>query len=362
MTRSMSTTSGRSRSASASASSPSAASPATSIPSCRSRNARSPARTTAWSSSTSTRIGSASADLQAHRRACTGSGANLEDTAETLRTLFHRGEAEPPRPQAGTARLEADAVVLHLEHEASVVGVQAQDDVLCVRVAQRVLQRLLCDAQHVAVTYSVAGNGVVDVEVDLALLQPAQHVDVLAQRAAQAVPFEVGRTELEHERAQLVERLLRERLQLRNLLARRRRIALEQRRRSLGAEHDAEELLADRVVEVEREPVSLGDDGELPALLVQPGIRDRDRGVRGEQPDQLLVVAAEVRCPDLLGQVERADHSLRRDDRHAEERAHVRMAFGPPAAKALMLVNVSRAVRRLGLEHRAEHAVLPRQR
>ena len=38
------------------------------------------------------------------------------------------------------------------------------------------------------------------------------------------------------------------------------------------------------------------------------------------------------------------------------------MTLGPPAAKARMSVNVARAVRRLGLEHRAEHAVLPRQR
>ncbi len=57
----------------------------------------------------------------------------------------------------------------------------------------------------------------------------------------------------------------------------------------LGAQDEAEQLLADGVVELEREAVALGDDRELAALLVQAGVRDRDRRVRGEQLDQLVV-------------------------------------------------------------------------
>ena len=63
-------------------------------------------------------------------------------------------------------------------------------------------------------------------------------------------------------------------------------------RRGLGVEHETEELLADGVVQVESEPVSLGDDRELPGLLVEARVRDRDRRVRGEQLDQLLVLVA----------------------------------------------------------------------
>ena len=102
---------------------------------------------------------------------------------------------------------------------------------------------------------------------------------------------------------------------------------------------------ADGVVEIEREPVALRDDRELARLLVQAGVRDRDRGVRGEQPDQLLVLVGEVCGTDLLRQIEGADHARRRDDRHAEERAHVRMPLRPPAAETWVLVDVARAVR-----------------
>jgi hypothetical protein len=56
--------------------------------------------------------------------------------------------------------------------------------------------------------------------------------------------------------------------------------------------------------------------------------------MRGQQLDQLLVLHAEVGAAELLGQVERADHARRRDDRHAEKRAHVRVAARPPPAEA----------------------------
>jgi hypothetical protein len=115
-------------------------------------------------------------------------------------------------------------------------------------------------------------------------------------------------------------------------------------------------------VKVEREPVPLGDDRELPALLVEAGVDDRDRGVSGEHDDQLFVLVGEVVRADLLGQVEGPDHALRRHDRYAEEGAHVGMAAGPSATEAWMLVDVPRAVGSIRLEHRAEHSVLPRKR
>ena len=178
----------------------------------------------------------------------------------------------------------------------------------------------------------------------------------------QAVALEVGRPQLEHERAQLVEGLLREHLQPRHLPGCRRRVAGEQRARHLGGQDEAEELLADGVVEIERQPVPLREDRELAALLVQAGVRDRDRRVCREQLDQLLVVVGEVGRAGLLRQVEGADHALGCDDRDAEERAHVGVACRPPAAELRVLVDVAGAVRLTRLEHRAEHAVLARQR
>ena len=129
-------------------------------------------------------------------------------------------------------------------------------------------------------------------------MQPAQHLDVLAQRADEAVALEVRRAQLEDQRAQLLQRLPRQRLQLGDLLARprpgRARAAVAA---ASAVEHEAEQLLADGVVEVEREPVALGHDRELAALLVQARVRDRDRRMRGEQLDQLLVLVGEVAAP-----------------------------------------------------------------
>ena len=115
-------------------------------------------------------------------------------------------------------------------------------------------------------------------------------------------------------------------------------------------------------MEIQREPVALRDDRELARLLVQAGVRDRDRGVRGEQLDQLLVLVGEVCGADLLRQIEGADDARRRDDRHAEERAHVRMPLRPPATETWVLVDVAGAVGLLRREHGAEDAVLPWQR
>ena len=136
-----------------------------------------------------------------------------------------------------------------------------------------------------------AGGSSAEHELDLLLAEPAQHLDVLSQRPAEAVLLEVGRPQLEDERAELVERLSRQHLQLCDSVARRSGVALEHGRRGLRFEHEPEQLLADGVVEIERQPVSLGDDRELPRLLVQAGVRDRDRRMRGQEADQLLVLA-----------------------------------------------------------------------
>src|SRR3954469_9515960 len=249
MTRSMSTTSGCSRSACRTASSPSAASPTTSRPSWSDRNVRSPSRTTSWSSTSRTLIVSGTVELQAHGRPVAGRRADLQAAAGAPRALLHRRQAQLPRAQLGIARVEADAVVGDLEHDAPLRAAEPHGDVLGAGVAQRVVQRLLGNAQHLAVALLVAARAVVDGELDVDGVERAEDRDVLAQRAGQPVARQGGRAQLEDQRAQLLERLARELLQARDLLAGARLVAVQQRAGRLGGEHEAEELLADDVVQ-----------------------------------------------------------------------------------------------------------------
>src|SRR4051794_10468231 len=271
MTRSMRITSGLRRSASRTAASPSPASPTISMPSCSARNVRRPSRTTSWSSTTSTLMAlSATRRLQAHGGAASRRGVDAQPPAESPRSLLHRRQPEPPRAQLGVARVEAGAVVGDLEDEATVARAEPHRDACRGGVPQRVVQRLLGDAQDLRVALDV----LVDGELDVDPVQAAHHLDVLAQHAGEAVALEVGRAQLEHEGAQLVERLARELLQPGDLRAGGTGVALavavEQRAGRVRAEHEAEELLADDVVQLEREPVALGEDRQLAAALVQP--------------------------------------------------------------------------------------------
>ena len=113
----------------------------------------------------------------------------------------------------------------------------------------------------------------------------------------------------------------------------------------LGGEHHAEQLLADHVVQLEGEAVSLREDRQFAAALVQAGVGDRDRRVRGQQLDQFLILLVEGIGVGLLGQVEGADdRPVGRGDRDAQERAHVRVLPRPPSAEARVVVDVVGAV------------------
>ena len=67
------------------------------------------------------------------------------------------------------------------------------------------------------------------------------------------------------------------------------RVGLDELRRRLRRQRNAEKRLADRVVQLAREAISLLDDRQLATALVQARVLDRDRGVGGQQLDQLLV-------------------------------------------------------------------------
>src|SRR5690606_34753159 len=134
---------GRRRSARSTPSAPSAASPTTSMSSCTSRKVRSPRRTTWWSSTSSTLIGSATGDLHLDRGALAGRRLHGEGAADAVRPVPHGDQAEMASGAADGPRLEAAAVVGDPQDGSAAAPVQGDLDMLRARVAQRVVQGLL---------------------------------------------------------------------------------------------------------------------------------------------------------------------------------------------------------------------------
>src|SRR5436190_15064472 len=112
--------------------------------------------------------------MQAHRRPRARRRLDVQATAQAPRALLHRRQAEAARPQRGVGRVEARTVVGYLENAV----VEAHGDVVRARVAQRVLERLLRDAQDLAV--EPGRWPVLEVELDVDSVQSAQQLDVLA--------------------------------------------------------------------------------------------------------------------------------------------------------------------------------------
>ena len=220
-----------------------------------------------------------------------GAESISQRAADVAGALGHRREAEPARAHlVGSKPTPSSATVSSTR---SAVAAQAHVDPRAgAGVAQRVVQRLLRDAEDVGLDRAGAVAG--DVEVDRAAVRAAQDVDVLGERDGEPLGFERGRAQVDDDRAQLLHRLAGEVARELHLLARCRDVAVEQRAAGLGREHDPEELLRDRVVQLAREAVSLLDDRELAAALVQPRVLDRERGVRGERLDERLVVVGEA--------------------------------------------------------------------
>ena len=183
-----------------------------------------------------------------------------------------------------------------------------------------------------------------DAQRDRVAVHALQHVDVLAQRRRQALALGRRRAQLEDQRAQLVHRLARELLQAAQLRLGCLGVAVDDGRRRLGGQREPEQLLRHRVVQLARQPVALLDDAQLAAALVEVGLLDGERRVHREHLDELLVGLVEVLGADLVGQIERAHDPAGGDDRHPEERAHLRVRRGPPAAKARIAAHVARAV------------------
>ena len=67
-----------------------------------------------------------------------------------------------------------------------------------------------------------------------------------------------------------------------------------------------------------------------PRLLIEPGVVDRDAGLRCEHEDGLLVLLAELRCSQLFRQIDVPEDLSASDDRRAEKRPHLRVVWRKP--------------------------------
>jgi hypothetical protein len=108
-------------------------------------------------------------------------------------------------------------------------------------------------------------------------------------------------------------------------------------------------------VQVVRDAGALLGDGQLAVARVEPGVGQRDRGVRGENPDQLLVGVGEA--ARLVRQVERPEDLAAAHDRHAQERLQHRMRGRPPAEPRVG-PDVGEPLRMAVAQHHREEAVL----
>src|SRR5215469_923829 len=157
--RSISTTSGCSRSESATASGPLDASPTTSNPGSGSSIPLIPLRTTGWSSAISTRTTSLiiflpgdrgpSRDSGCHRRSLPRRAFDGERAAQRGDALAHPGQPEPARSGSNRRReVEAAAVVADIEQNRVVQIAQREPHAVRAGVLAHVRQRLLRGTQQ----------------------------------------------------------------------------------------------------------------------------------------------------------------------------------------------------------------------
>ncbi len=282
MTRSSRTTSGAVRSTRSTASPPSTASPTTSMSSWSSRNVRRPWRTTAWSSAIATRMVTR-ADLEPHPRArrpaASRSSARRRAPSRAPPSRSARAAARASRPRPGRSRRR--------RRRPSGRGGRCDASSPTAMWSASAWRTALWTAswamRKTSPSVAPPGRGVAgDLERDVLLVHPAQDAEVLAERRGEALVGERGRTELEDERPQLLHAGARELLDALELDARGVGVAVEERRGGIGGEHDAEEVLRHRVVQLAGDAVALLDDARARGCARRAG-RSRSRSRRARR-------------------------------------------------------------------------------
>ena len=120
-------------------------------------------------------------------------------------------------------------------------------------------------------------------------------------------------------------------------------------------------------MQVVGDPGALAGQGEFAAAFVQAGVGQGEGGVRGEDPQEFLVVVGEQAATALVGEEDDAHHprfvlgGVGVQDGHAEEGVHLGVGGGP-ALEGGGLADVDEAGRTGLVEQFGEHAVLTGQR
>src|SRR5262249_58433986 len=132
-----------------------------------------------------TRMGCVTRAGKLHGRAFPGSRVDLEPAPKASCPFFHRRQPEVLRPKLGSGRVEAHPVVLNLEQQLSVVGVEADDHAIGDCVPEGVMKRLLRNPQDLSVALRIAGDLGVGLEYAGAGAALGEGVEVLAECAAE---------------------------------------------------------------------------------------------------------------------------------------------------------------------------------
>ena len=176
---------------------------------------------------------STSVDRRAARRAPSGSRAGRRARGRAPPSRSARGGASGPRRSAGSNPTPSSA---HLDGHPSGRCDQPNGDVLGAGVLHGVVERLVGDPQDREVALAASPLAACAAARRPRARSPTpwmrrEHLELLAQRALEAVALELGRAQTEDQRAQLVERLARERAQPLELGAGRGRVASRAARR-----------------------------------------------------------------------------------------------------------------------------------
>ena len=301
------------------------------------------------------RTGSGRQD-QAHRGAAARRGDDLQPPAEQLGPLAHPGQAEAARSglagrrRASGGEVESGAVIGHLEHDAAWRRGQPDPDRLSPGVLRHVLQRFLRGPVHGGL--EVLGN----------LLPGRFHLHVkLGKRTAEAGQARGQAEIVEYRRTQpgdrepgLVKRCGGEFLGPGYLLGGQPRRAVDRVGGGGQVEEQADDALADPVVDLAGQPAALvflpfhGLLSEplqcflaLGQPLVQAGILDRAGDQPGHRPQQVHVGCREVPAQPGV-HVEHADEvPKRRDHGDRDHRRVILAAQGRNVAVAGIAVLVT---------------------
>ena len=253
---------------------------------------RRPWRTTAWSSASRTRITRAPPAAPWCRRRASSRRCSVPPSSVARSSIDVSPSRWPrtsgpsgskPQPSSETLSTSALAAVLELHRDALGAG-----------VAERVAERLLRDPQHLG-RRAGARAAARRARAGRSRWPDTRRSTSTCLRSTVASPSassEPGRSSKTTARSSSIAPRASSDTRL-SSPPRAVAVAREQRRRRLGRQRDAEQPLRDASRAARARAGCAPRRCQLAAALVQARVLDRDRGVRGEQLDQLLVVASE---------------------------------------------------------------------